>query len=338
MIDGTGPNARGRRYGPDAKLQGMGITYCDAMMLWSAKKRGVTFDRVLSVGHQCLYLHRRELTFLKGEYRTATGSSGTPLDGYRWGDYADGFLSGFLEASAVTVLDMSDYEGADILHDLNTPVPTSWHGQYDVVIDGGSLEHIFNVPCAIANLGNLLKVGGTVFITTPANNQMGHGFYQFSPELMFRVFSAANGFSLRNVWLVEGRYPDVQLTKNHDVYEVVDPQKVQTRVGLVSKRPVTMMIEATKLRDTEMFTHPPIQSDYATVWDSAGAEQVGTYPGGIRERVRIAAVRIIQVLPVGVRAPIEGRRQKRKYSLRNSDYYKHRRLRPYRARSSPRVW
>jgi hypothetical protein len=32
---------------------------------------------------------------------------------------------------------------------------------------------------------------------TPANNQMGHGFYQFSPELFFRVFSQENGYLLR---------------------------------------------------------------------------------------------------------------------------------------------
>ena len=31
---------------------------------------------------------------------------------------------------------------------------------------------------------------------TPANNFFGHGFYQFTPELFFRIFSAANGFEV----------------------------------------------------------------------------------------------------------------------------------------------
>jgi hypothetical protein len=80
------------------------------------------------------------------------------------------------------VLDASPYEGADTIHDMNTPVPEAWHGRYDVVIDSGSLEDIFNFPVAIANLANMLRVGGTIFVTTPANNLMRHGFYQFSPD------------------------------------------------------------------------------------------------------------------------------------------------------------
>jgi 2-polyprenyl-3-methyl-5-hydroxy-6-metoxy-1,4-benzoquinol methylase len=79
------------------------------------------------------------------------------------------------------VLDASPYEGADTIHDMNTPVPEAWHGRYDVV--SGSLEHIFNFSVAIANLANMLRVGGTIFVTTPVNNLMGHGVYQFSPEL-----------------------------------------------------------------------------------------------------------------------------------------------------------
>ena len=43
----------------------------------------------------------------------------------------------------------------------------------------------------------MLTVGGSIFVNTPANNMMGHGFYQFSPELMYRIFAEANGFDPR---------------------------------------------------------------------------------------------------------------------------------------------
>jgi hypothetical protein len=43
---------------------------------------------------------------------------------------------------------------------------------------------------------DLLKVGGTFVASTPANYFMGHGFYQFSPELFFRLFCPENGFRL----------------------------------------------------------------------------------------------------------------------------------------------
>src|SRR4029077_10267153 len=112
-----------------------------------------------------------------------------PLAGYQFGNYADDFWNEFLDAESVETLDYSTYEGASIVHDLNSPVPASLHGRFDAVIEAGSLEHIFNFPMAIRNLMRMTKVGGWVFITTVANNLCGHGFYQFSPELIYRIFS-----------------------------------------------------------------------------------------------------------------------------------------------------
>jgi len=42
-----------------------------------------------------------------------------------------------------------------------------------VVIDSGSLEHIYNFPVAIANCMKMVKVGGSFFIFNMANNHMG---------------------------------------------------------------------------------------------------------------------------------------------------------------------
>jgi SAM-dependent methyltransferase len=304
-----------------AKILDVGITFCDATLFWNARQRGVSFDRLLTVGHQSLFLHGREVAFFRREYQKAFGRSVTPLDEYRRTDFADTFLRDFLGASSISVLDASPYEGADTIHDMNTPIPEAWHDRYDVVIDSGSLEHIFNVPVALANLADMVKVGGTIFITTPANNQMGHGFYQFSPELMFRVFSEPNGFDLRQILLFEGRYFDVELTKNHTLYEVVDPEQVRTRVQLVSKGPVMMMIEATKVCDTHMFATTPFQSDYAAVWEAQGGE--GTMSSLTRLKRALWRSRAV---PIGVWAPILGYRQKRNFSFGNKAFYTRRRL------------
>jgi SAM-dependent methyltransferase len=303
----------------NAKIFDVGISYCDATMFWNARQRGVSFDRLLTVGHQCLFLHGREVAFFRREYQKAFGSSVTPLDHYRWGEYADTFLRDFLGASSVTVLDASQYEGADTIHDMNTPIPESWHDRYDAVIDSGSLEHIFNVPVALANLADMLKVGGTIFLTTPANNLMGHGFYQFSPELMFRVFSEPNGFDLRQIQMFEARYPSVELTKNHTLYDVVDPEQVRARVGLVSKRPVMMMVEATKMCDTHMFATAPLQSDYVAMWEPRGGERT-------MSSLERALRRSLGAVPIGVRAPIRGYREKRDFSFGNKAFYTRRRL------------
>ena len=203
----------------------MAVTYPDATMYFAARRRGTSFERTITLGHQRLYLYWREVKDLRRRYQEGFGKWPTSLAAYEWGDYADGFLREFLGISSLAVVDASEYEGADIIHDMNHAVPAEWYNQYDVVIDSGSLEHIFNVPVALKNLANILKVGGTMFITTPASNLMGHGFYQFSPELMFRA-SEKNGFTVRSLSLFEAGYPSVELTRNRKVYEVTDPQQV----------------------------------------------------------------------------------------------------------------
>jgi SAM-dependent methyltransferase len=296
----------------------MGISYCGATTLWNARRRGVSFSQCLTVGHQFLFLHPTEVRALRRAFRTTASSPmATPLSTYRFGDYADEFLREFLGASTVTILDASSYEGADRIHDLNIPIPDDLKGQFDAVIESGSLEHIFNFPVAIANLASMLKVGGTLFISTPANNLMGHGFYQFSPELMFRVFSDENGFALRDVLLHEGVYPSVELSTNQQIYEVVDPAHVRSRVGLLSKGPVMMMVEAQKVRDVPMFATVPMQSDYEAMWKTAQA------PKMLSASYR-AMRTVFRALPLAIRARILGYRQKQLFSLANRSFYKKR--------------
>lgn len=292
----------------------MGISYLGARMMWDARRRGAHFDRVLTLGHQSLRLFPSEVSYFGEAYRQAFDSSVAAIDDYDWDDYVDGFLRDVLGAGSVTVLDASAYEGADTIHDMNVPVPESWHGRYDAIVDGGSLEHIFDIPTAFTNLANMLEVGGSIFVNTPANNMMGHGFYQFSPELMFRIFSDDNGFELVNVYLYEAGYPSVELTKKNTVYRVVDPVDIHQRVGLVNGKPVMMMVEARKIRAARMFEKPPHQSDYAAMWrtpDAVAAESPW------RHRIK----QTIGALPLSLRAPILGHRQKWNYSFHNKSFY-----------------
>jgi hypothetical protein len=104
---------------------------------------------------------------------------------------------------------------------------------------------------------------------------------------------------------------------NHTVYQVADPEEVRARVGLFSKWSVTMMVEATKLRDSPMFATPPIQSDYAALWESGSRE----------ETIPALARALKQKIPFGVKAMIVGHRKRRKFSFGNKAFYTRRRLR-----------
>lgn len=106
----------------------------------------------------------------------------------------------------VMSIDASDYENADLVWDFNHPIPAEMGGKYDVVLDGGSLEHIFNVGTAFMNMAKLLRHGGRSIHISPMHNFVDHGFYSFSPTL-FHDFYETNGFSRIRAHLVGHKLP-----------------------------------------------------------------------------------------------------------------------------------
>jgi len=92
----------------------------------------------------------------------------------------------------VSSLDASDYEGADIVHDLNVPVPDALHSRYDVIFDSGTLHYVFSVKDSLFNLCRMCRVGGIIVNFNPIDFS-DQGFLGLDAEL-FRDFYSANGF------------------------------------------------------------------------------------------------------------------------------------------------
>jgi hypothetical protein len=213
-------------------------------------------ESILTIGRLESALSIKDINFLKKKYRVNLVKSQV----YQ---YAEPVLKELFNCDNISSLDISNYENCSIVHDLNYEISKKYYEKFDVLIDGGCLEHIFNVPAALNNYKNLVKVGGDIFISTMANNHMGHGFYQFSPEIFFRYFSYQNGFCLKNVVLVKHRYPTTQLEHSFRYFSVTDPAKLKKRVGLVSKSPVIILIHAIKIKnETPINSFYPVQSDY----------------------------------------------------------------------------
>lgn len=299
----------------------MGIGFHDLRLMWNAHQAGASFERMLTIGRQSLCLHPEELERLAAWMRTRGNAPELPGEQLAFGAPAESFLRAFLGASTVEALDYSDYEGAQHIQDMNEPVQQTMAGRFDVVFDGGALEHIFNFPIAVANLMRMTKVGGRVFMSTPANNFFGHGFYQFSPELMFRVFAPENGFEIRTVQVLETRYPSPELTRNRIAYEVADPAEVHCRVGLLTRRPVLMLVEARKLEHKPLFARTPLQSDYVTEW-SAAQRPDRRATQAHRSQPRTWRNRVSALMPRSLRVMLIGWAQQRRYSLANRDFYR----------------
>ncbi|MCK5692393.1 MAG: hypothetical protein KAI08_06075 [Bacteroidales bacterium] len=249
----------------------MGLDINGVKLLLHAKQLEVNFDRVLTIGRQMLYLREKELRRMLIQAGLIAADS---KDTFAVDTYAETFLK-MLGAEVTDSLDASAYEEASMIHDLNLPLPKEMRSKYSVVIDGGSLEHVFNFPIAIQNCMNLIETDGYYIGITPANNFLGHGFYQFSPELYYRIFSPSNGFRMVKMYLYVDR-------KRASFYEVLDPLELKQRVIMANASPSYLFILAQKTEEKEVFKVVPQQSDYEhIVWNEGTG---GSSSGQVKQK------------------------------------------------------
>jgi hypothetical protein len=141
---------------------------------------------------------------------------------------------------------------------MNYDIPSSLISRFSLLVDGGSLHHIFGFPTAAMNCMRMVREGGHFLSITAGNNLLGHGFYQFSPELFFKTFSPANGFFIEKLILVEPSW-------RRKWYEVSDPDCIRRRVTLINGRETFMMMLARKFAETAVLASFP-QQGYFINW------------------------------------------------------------------------
>jgi hypothetical protein len=234
----------------------VGISLQSARFLLACRRKNICFRRMATIGHQSFCIPRAQVQSLLAEFGFHPGAAQLSEIENCAGTFADAFLR-FLGAEELVSLDANSFENATVVHDMNRPIPSHLKQRFDLVFDGGSLEHIFNFPSAIANCIDMVCEGGHFIGINPTNNYSGHGFYQFSPELYYRVFSSDYGLRTLNVVVAETRGP---------FYAVPDPAKMNRRVSFLNSEPAEVMVLAQKKTSVPLLVNPPQQSDYAALW------------------------------------------------------------------------
>jgi len=241
----------------------MGLDVNGARFILYARTLGVEFTRTAMIGRQGLHLSPLELRASLQRFGFSFDDALIERVFSENGGYAERFFRS-LGAQEVHSFDHSDYEGATHTYDLNQNIPEQFKRQYSVVLDGGSLEHVFNFPIAMKNCMEMVQVGGHYLGIAPANNLMGHGFYQFSPELFHSVFTPGNGYELLRLIAFEDR-------PKAEWYLVKSPASIRQRVTLTNRRAVYLVIVARRTADLEPLRSMPQQSDYVGAWKGVDA-------------------------------------------------------------------
>ncbi len=144
-----------------------------------------TFDEIVAArGH---YLNRAVTCVILGDCTFFTP--------WRSGDNARdlrefGSRGGF---ESVQTIDATG--NPSIRADLQVELPRSLHGQFDMVIDAGTLYCCFDVASVWRNILSLLRPDGTIVNLASLTGHLGRGYYDLQP-MLFRDFYQQNGFKI----------------------------------------------------------------------------------------------------------------------------------------------
>lgn len=126
--------------------------------------------------------------------------------------------------------------GSKYRFDLNLPVPLQ--ERFDVVVNIGTGEHVFNVHQFYKTAHDLTAAGGLMIHTAPCNGWPNHGFYNFQPTFFFDL-ARSNNYEL--LVMVLGRvqpFQYVQVQSQDQVVALMAENKVpdQSMIAVVFRK------------------------------------------------------------------------------------------------------
>ena len=132
-----------------------------------------------------------------------------------------------------------DYKSIDIngayesfQFDLNKNILETYNfdKKYDLVINNGTGEHVFNQYTLFLNFHNLTKVDGIMLNILPFIDWINHGFYNFNP-IFFADLAASNNYKIIKISLANRDGAELKLDGNDFsiLFEQIKPHKNDSR-------------------------------------------------------------------------------------------------------------
>jgi SAM-dependent methyltransferase len=167
----------------------------------------------------------------------------------------------------IRALDVSDYEGADIVHDLTKPIPDAMEGIADFILDGSTLDNVFDPATVLRNIARLLRPGGRLVSVNVASNS--YGPYIIPTAHLLLDYFVMNGFADCKVYVFVYGAPGGGIN-------VFAPDLGRMRKGypqpnnFTSNYVMGIVLMAEK-GPRSTWEQSPVQHQYRTEWDTFAA-------------------------------------------------------------------
>lgn len=225
------------------------------MIIRAAKQIPQPQKRMLCLGYPDMLVTEHQLVALLGAEATARLTYREDSESIiRW-HKLEGQISRIAESRSVFAelgitsdfVDITASRGFEIVLDLNQPAPAELIDRYDLVYDGGTLEHCFNVGQVMRNICNFVRMGGFIIHVNPMN-YFNHGFFNFNPTFYHDWYTQSGNTIASSFYAIFGSV----LAPQYTMLDPVEPFRIPERSAL--------MVAATKTSAAE--PHWPMQSKY----------------------------------------------------------------------------
>lgn len=183
---------------------------------------------------------------------------------------------GYAECESLEISDR-----ADQFLDLNLPQPddSPLAQRYDLVLDSGTTEHVFDVKEAMFNTASLVRPGGRVVHFNPVQGYCNHGFVLMQPTLYFSFYEA-NGFALRYCAILE--YLDEQQRSAR----LVPVPRDYNNLRFASAADCLIVAVAERLDDRPRSRFEvPMQAFYRRIYEAKAARGGGMLPDALYREI-----------------------------------------------------
>lgn len=167
-------------------------------------------------------------------------------------------LQGFTQYLALDVNERMDA----VVCDLNEPIDLNVLGQFDLVTDNGTGEHLFDQAQVWWNHHSLVRRGGVLLKIMPFTPWFNHGFYNFNP-IIYRDVAAANNYEWLFLWICDRVHTPVDIPTGLGSWAFVEKRPKGLTQYLAGSQWSTDMyiVAAWRKRDDEQF-QIPLQGKY----------------------------------------------------------------------------
>jgi hypothetical protein len=178
----------------------MGLDLLAATFILNEHKYRPIKGRILTIGRQSIGLTAAQMDRLLKVYGIPKRRGhvyrpeGSTVGVVRSSDMIsqESFFGAFTDAE-VRSIDVSDYEDADIVCDLQGHVPKELYENADFIYNGSCLDNIFDAPAAVRNMTRLLKKDGRVYHYEQGNSHP-TAYLKYSAD-WFMDYYAINQFN-----------------------------------------------------------------------------------------------------------------------------------------------